>query len=136
MFPLPVAWTYEAGLPQEEGILGFPDNAVLVICGIGTDTGLFLHTLVRVQGTSTSLKVLHRRLPLHRQAREARVWAEAEERAYRPRHQKFRGVSTPSHHWLTQRINQLYRVRFCYLAYGQGYYLILVHHIHSSLHQL
>ena len=50
--------------------------------------------------------------------------------------QGLRGVSTPSHHRLSQRIGKLYRVRSCYLAYGQEYYLIMVHRIHSLLHQL
>ena len=45
-------------------------------------------------------------LPLHRQARGARVWAKAEDRAYRPGHQGSRGVSVPSHHRLSQRISQ------------------------------
>ena len=50
--------------------------------------------------------------------------------------QEFMGVSTPSHHWLSQQISQLCRIRFCYLAYGQECYLILVRHIHSLLHQM
>ena len=33
-------------------------------------------------------------------------------------------MSTPSHHRLSQQISQLYRVCFCYLAYGQECYLI------------
>ena len=32
---------------------------------------------------------------------------------------------TPSHRRLSQQISQLYRVRFCYLAYGLECYLIL-----------
>ena len=36
----------------------------------------------------------------------------------------------------SQQISQLYRVRFCYLAYGLECYLILVLRIHSLLHQL
>ena len=46
------------------------------------------------------------------------------------------GVSTPSHRRLSQRISQLYRVRFCYLVYGKECYFILVLRIHSLLHQL
>ena len=38
MFLLPSAWTYEAGLPVEAGILGFWVGSVLVISGTGTDT--------------------------------------------------------------------------------------------------
>ena len=36
-------------------------------------------------------------------------------------------MSTPSHHRLSQLINQLYKVCLCYLAYGQKCCLILVH---------
>ena len=35
-----------------------------------------------------------------------------------------------------QQISQLYKVRFCYLAYGLECYLILVLRIHSVMHQL
>ena len=34
-----------------------------------------------------------------------------------------------SHHRLSQLINQLYRLCFCYLAYGLRYCLIMVHRI-------
>ena len=97
---------------------------------------LHLHSLVHARGASFSLKELHGHLPLHRQAKEARLGAEAEDKAHMQGHQGFRGVSTPLYHRLSQRISQLYGVRFCYLAYGQECYLILVLCIHSSLHQL
>ena len=134
MLPLPSAWAHETGLPPKARILGFRDSAVLVIHGTGANS-LFLHTLVRVRGTSTSFRVLHRRLPLHRQDKGARIWSEAEDRAYRLGHQGSRGMYTPSYHQLRQWISRSYRVRFCYLAYRQRYYLILVHGIHSLLHQ-
>ena len=57
---------------------------------------LFLHSPIRVRGTSISLRVLHKHLLPHRQAKEARVWVKAEDRAYKLGHQGFRGVSTPS----------------------------------------
>ena len=38
MLFLPSAWTYEAGLPSETRILGFWDNVIPVISGIGVDT--------------------------------------------------------------------------------------------------
>ena len=71
---------------------------------------MFLHTLVWVRGASLSLRELHEHLPLHRQAREARLWVEAEDKAHRQGRQGFRGVSTPSHHRLSQQISQSYRV--------------------------
>ena len=71
----------------------------------------------------------------HRQAREVRVWVEAEDEAHKQGHQGSKGVSTPSHRRLSQQISQLFRVRFFYLAYGQECYLILVLRIHSLLHQ-
>ena len=97
---------------------------------------IFLHSPIQARGASISFRELHGHLPLHRQAREARLLAEAEDEVHWQGHQGFRGVSTPSHHRLSQRISQLYRVRFCYLAYGQECYLILVLRIHSLLHQL
>ena len=39
---------------------------------------------------------------IHRQAREAKVWVEAEDEAHRQGHQGSRGVSTPSHLRLSQ----------------------------------
>ena len=97
---------------------------------------IFLHLPVQAKGASISFRELHGHLPLHRQAREARLWAEAEDEAHRQGHQGFRGVSTPSHHQLSHQISQSYRVCFFYLAYGQECYLILVLRIHSLLHQL
>ena len=44
---------------------------------------IFLHTLVWDRGASFGPRVLHGHLPLHRQAKEARLWAEAEDEAHR-----------------------------------------------------
>ena len=85
---------------------------------------------------SLSFRELHKHLTFHRQAREARVWVEAEDEVHRQGHQGFKGMSKPSYRRMSQQISQLYRVRFCYLAYGQECYLILVRRIHSLLHQL
>ena len=46
-------------------------------------SSIFLHPLVWVRGSSISLKELHGHLPLHRQAREDRSWAEVEDEAHR-----------------------------------------------------
>ena len=92
--------------------------------------------LSAAQRNQTSPRVLHERLPLPRQAKGARVWAEVEDMAHRLGHQGPRGVSNPSYHRPRLQISQLYRVWFCYLAYEQAYHLILVHRIHSSLHHL
>ena len=97
---------------------------------------MFLHNAVQAREASLSFRELHGHLTFHRQAREARVWVEAEDEAHRQGHQGSRGVSTPSHRSLSQQISQSYRVRFCYIAYGQECYLILVRRIHSLLHQL
>ena len=94
---------------------------------------LFLLSPAWAKGTGISPRVLHKRLLLHRQAREVRVWVEAKDKAYRLGLRRPRGVSTSLYHQLSQRTSQLYRVCFCYLAYGQGYYLILVHRIHSFI---
>ena len=63
---------------------------------------MFLHTLVWVRGASFSHRVLHGHLLLHKQVRGARLWAKAEDEAHRQGRQGFRGVSTPSHHRLSQ----------------------------------
>ena len=97
---------------------------------------IFLHSPVQVKGASISFRELHGHLPLHRQAREARLYAEVEDEAHRQGRQGFRGVSMLSHHRLSWQISQSYRVRFCYLTYGKECYLILVLNFHSLLHQL
>ena len=97
---------------------------------------MFLHSTVQARGASLSFRELHGHPTFHRQAREARVWVEAKDEAYRQGHQGFRGMSTSSHRRLSQQISQLYRVHFCYLAYGLECYLIMVLRIHSLLHQL
>ena len=97
---------------------------------------MFLHSAVQAREASLSFRKLQGHLTFHRQAREARVWVEAEDEVHRQGHQGSRGVSTPSHCRLSQQISQSYRVRFCYLAYKQECYLIMVRHIHSLLHQL
>ena len=91
---------------------------------------LFLFTPAWARGTSVSPKVLHKHLLFHRRAIWARAWVEVEDRALRPELWRPRGVSTLRHHRLRLLIIRLYRVYLCYLAYGRGYYLILVHHIH------
>ena len=48
----------------------------------------------------------HKHLLLHRQAREARLWVRAEDRAHRSGYQRFRGISTPSYHLLSQPVIQ------------------------------
>ena len=97
---------------------------------------MFLHSTVQAREAILSFRELHGHPIYHRQAPEARVWVEAEDEAHRQGHQGFRVVSTPSHRRLSPQISQLFRVRFCYLAYGLECYLILVLRIHSLLHQL
>ena len=97
---------------------------------------MFLHSSVQARGASISFRKLHGHLSLHKQVREAKLWAEVEDEAHRQGRQGFRGVSMPLYHQLSQQISQLYRVHFCYLAYGQECCLILVLRIHSLLHQL
>ena len=55
---------------------------------------IFLHSPVQARGASIKFREPHGCLPLHRQAREARLWAEAEDEAHRQGRQGFRGVST------------------------------------------
>ena len=58
---------------------------------------MLLHSAVQAREANLSFKELHGHLTFHRQAREARVWVEAEDEAHRQGHQGSRGVSTPSH---------------------------------------
>ena len=45
---------------------------------------MFLLTLAWARGNNISLRVWHKHLPCHKQAREARVWVEVEDRAHEP----------------------------------------------------
>ena len=128
MPPLSADQTYE-GLPLETRIPGFRVSTVPVSGRTGEDTVYSSTARYRLEEPVSVLGVTQ-------QARESRLGAEVEDEAHRQGHQGFRGVSTPLYRWLSQQISQLYRVRFCYLAYGQECYLILVRHIHSSLYQL
>ena len=130
MLPLPAARTYEEGFPQRQGSQGF--GTAQSQSTMGQERIQYIPPQAR--GASISFRELHGDLPLHRQAREARLWAEVEDEAHRQGRQGFRGVSTPSHHRLSQQSSQSYRVHFCYLVYGQECYLIMVLRIHSLLH--
>ena len=44
---------------------------------------MFLHSTVQAREASFSFRELHGHLIFHRQAREARVWVEAEDEAHR-----------------------------------------------------
>ena len=105
MLFLPSARTCEVGLPSEARIPGFRDSAFAVISGTGTDTICSPYPSMG-QGNQYQSRVLHKRLLLYKQAREARVWAEVEDRAHGSRLQGPRGVSTPSHHRLSQLISR------------------------------
>ena len=72
---------------------------------------MFLHSAIQAREASLSFRELHRHLLFHRQARETRVWVEAEDEAHRQGHQGSRGVSMPSHRRLSQRINRLCKTR-------------------------
>ena len=120
--------------PQRQGSQGHgtPQSQ----SSIGHAQTQFLLTPVLARETSISPRVLHKHLLLHRRAREARVWVEVEDRAHKLGLQGPRGMSTSSYRRLSQRISRPYRVCFYYLAYGRGYYLIMVHRIPSLLHHV
>ena len=121
--------------PQRQGSQGFGTTQSKSAVGQERIQYILPHPSTG-QRANISFRELHGHLLLHRQARGARLWVEAEDKAHRQGRQGFRGGSTPSHHRLSQQISQLYRVCFCYLAYGQECYLIMVFRIHLSLHQL
>ena len=64
---------------------------------------LFLSTLPWVKEDSISLRVLHKHLLFHRQAKEAKVWVEVgvRDKAHRPGLQGPKGVATSLHHRLS-----------------------------------
>ena len=62
---------------------------------------LFLLTPVRVRGTSISPKVLHNHLLFHKQAKEAKLWVKAGDKASRPGLRGPRGLFTTLHHRLS-----------------------------------
>ena len=133
MFPLPTAWTYETGLPPKARIPEFRDSAIPVISGTGA----------KIVYSSTPLYRSKEPVPVPRCCTGTFRYLDRPERpkhglrqSHRQGRQGFRGVSTPSYLRLSQQISQPYRVCLCYLTYEQGYYLSLVHSIHSSLHQL
>ena len=74
-----------------------------------------------------SPKALHKGLLLHNQARWARAGVEVEARAHKLGLQGPKGLSSPLHLRLSLQINQLFKVLFYSLVYGQEYCLILVH---------
>ena len=126
MLPLPSAWASETGLSIEAGILELWDKKTQSLVGQARTQFVISHPMW-AKGTNINLRVLYKSLLLHR---EAKVWVEAEGRAHRLSLQGFKGVSTPSHHRLSQLISRLYRVCFYYLASGLRYCLIRVHRIH------
>ena len=44
---------------------------------------MFLHKIVQAIGASISFRELHGHFPLHKQAREARLWVEVEDETHR-----------------------------------------------------
>ena len=69
------------GLPQRQGSqdLGTMESQLAV--GQESIRTSFLHTLVRVRGTSFSFGVLYKHFQQHRLARGARVWVEVKDRS-------------------------------------------------------
>ena len=54
---------------------------------------IFLHTPVQARRASINFRELHGHLPLHKQAKGTRLWADAEDEAHRQGRQGFRGVT-------------------------------------------
>ena len=133
MLPLPATWTYEEGLPLKTGIPRFWDSTIPVSGRTGEDT-VYSSTARYRQEEPVSVSESCTGTARYT-GRPERPDCGPRQRT-RPRGRDVRGLSTPSHHQLSQQISQLYRVHFCYIAYGQECYLILVRCIHLSLHQL
>ena len=135
MLPLPGARTYEEGLPPKTGIPGFRDSAVPVSGGTGEDT---------VYSSTSQYRPKEPVSILGRCTGTSRYISKPERPSYGPR-QRTRPTGrdirvqgrvyaiTPPTESADQPVIQ---GMFCYLAYGQECYLILVLRIHSLLHQL
>ena len=65
MLLLPSTWAHEKGLSTKAGIPELWDSAVPVISGTGATQFVPSH-LVPTRGTGINLRVLHKRLRLHR----------------------------------------------------------------------
>ena len=128
MLPLPIARTYEEGFPLETGILRFRNNAIPVSCGSGADT---VYSFTPWYGLEEPVSVLRSCTGTSRYTGRPERPGHGLRQRTRP---IGRDVSTPSHHQLSPQTSRSYRVRFCYLAYGQECYLILVLRIHSLPH--
>ena len=136
MFPLPPAWTHETRLLSEAGIPELWDTLVPIISGTFINSVYSSLLSPWAKGNSINPKALHRPLPLYDQARRAKAWVEVEDKAHKLGLQGPRGVFMSSHLRLRLQISRLFRVHFCSFAYGQEYYLILMHLIHSLLHHV
>ena len=134
VLPLSAAWTHEEGLPPETGIPGFWDGTVPVSSRTGDDTVCSSTARYRPEGP-VSVSGSYTGTPHFTAGPRGQSMGRGRGRGPQAGTSGVQGVSTPSHRRLSQQISQLYRVRFCYLAYGLECYLILVLRIHSLLHQ-
>ena len=135
VLPLPATWAYEEGLPLETRISGFRDSAVPVNCGTGADT---VYSSTPWYGAEEPVSVLGSCTGTsHYTSRPERPdYGRGRGRGPQVRTSGVQGfvyAITPPVESADQPIIQ---GTFFYLAYGQEYYLILVHRIHLSLHRL
>ena len=68
------------GFPQRQGSQDFRTMQSQLAVGLESIRNSFLHTLVRVRGTSFSFGVPYKHFQQHRQARGARVWIKVRDR--------------------------------------------------------
>ena len=134
MFPLPSAWTLEAGLSSEAGIPELWDTSVPVISGTYIDavcSSLPHHgpgETVAVAGRCTRPYHFTVRLDGPGQGSRSRPGLTSRD---------FRDLGACLRHYtcrLRLQISRLFRVCFYSRAYGQEYCLILVHLIPLLLH--
>ena len=67
------------GLPQRQGSQDFRTAQFQLVVEQESIRNSFLHTLVRVIGTSFSFEVLYKHSQQHRYARGARVWVKVKD---------------------------------------------------------
>ena len=69
------------GIAQRQGSQDFGTMQSQLVVEQESIRSTFLHTLVRVRGTSFSFGVLYKHFQQHRYARGARVWVEVRDRS-------------------------------------------------------
>ena len=132
MLPLPAAWAYEEGLPTETGIPVFWDSTTQLAVGqemiqyIPSQPGTGQRSQFQFQGATQAPPVSQAGQSVGRgRGRGPQAGTSGVQGCVYTITQQFESADQP-----------VIQGTFCYLAYRQECYLIMVRRIHSLLHQL